>query len=71
MKKQIIAALAIMLSFQSFAQLSDTIPARYRGYHYTEWYDQCPAYSNGGIIDSCFYEKYVDADNHNGTANYE
>ncbi len=71
MKKQIIAALATMLSFQSFAQLSDTIPGRYRGYHYTEWYDQCPAYSNGGIIDSCFYEYYVAADNHNGTAKYE
>ncbi len=37
----------------------DTIPSRYRNYYYTEWYDECPAYQNGGRFDSCYYEKYT------------
>lgn len=37
----------------------DTIPSRYRNYYYTEWYDECPAYQNGGWISEMFYERYV------------
>lgn len=63
-KKNIIhtVCLIFVLSGSVFAQPSyssyDTIPSRYRGYHYTEWYDECPAYKNGGIVDSCNYEEY-------------
>lgn len=63
MKTRIFSALAFVIPCLSLAQPSfsnyDTIPARYRGYHYTEWYDQCPAYNNGGVIDSCSYEIYT------------
>ena len=62
MKKHILTTVSLLLSCVATAQPSyssyDTIPSRYRGYHYTEWYDQCPPYSNGGMIDSCHYEEY-------------
>ena len=63
MRTLFFTALALLLSLSSLAQPAyssyDTIPGRYRGYHYTEWYDQCPAFSNGGMIDSGYYEEYV------------
>ena len=75
MRTLFFTALALLLSLSSLAQPAyssyDTIPGRYRGYHYTEWYDQCPAFSNGGIIDSVCYEKYLMGDNCNRIAKYE
>ena len=63
MKRQtLISLLMLLVAVSVYAQPSyssyDTIPSYYRGYHYTEWYYDCPAYSNGGIIDSCNYEEY-------------
>ena len=63
MKTKVLAAIMLLMSSAAFAQPSyssyDTIPSRYRNYHYTEWYDECPAYQNGGMIDSCHYEWYL------------
>ena len=62
MKTKVLAAILLLMSSAAVAQPSyssyDTIPSRYRNYHYTEWYDECPAYQNGGMIDSCHYEWY-------------
>lgn len=63
-KKTIFRAVCLLLMFSGSANAQpsfssyDTIPSRYRGYHYTEWYDECPAYKNGGIVDSCNYVDY-------------
>ena len=75
MRTPFFTALALLLSLSSLAQPAyssyDTIPGRYRGYHYTEWYDQCPAFSNGGMIDSGYYEEYVSGAGCDGIAKYE
>ncbi len=76
MKTHFFTAFILLASCTAFAQPSyssyDTIPSRYRGYHYTEWFDECPAYSNGGVLDSCHYEVYdVSANTGAPMAKYE
>ena len=63
MKTKVLVTILLLISGAAIAQPSyssyDTIPSRYRNYHYTEWYDECPAYQNGGMLDSCNYEWYL------------
>ena len=75
MKKLLLLSLLLLALSSVLGQPSyssyDTIPARYKGYHYTEWYDECPAYNNGGMIDSCNYEEYYVYASVGGIVKYE
>lgn len=61
MKKDCFIAFLTIVGFLSCAfdlqaQTNNPYPARYHKYHYTEWYDECFMYQNGGWYDSVLYE---------------
>jgi len=70
--KRTLITLALMLipiMAISARPIDDTIPAemRYKDYYYTKWFDECPNYFPGGIVDSCF-SRYYDFWNFYGDA---